>query len=139
MPLDITRAWSHDEPLVSVPCATYRHIEFIERALLGFLGQVTDSPFEVLVRNEASTDGTTELPRAFKDRYQDIIRPVLETKNWYFEVVPERVLRPLVRGWFIALCGARLRDRLGVPLALGRGPVRRPGARCRGCSHCAIS
>jgi len=101
---EITRSWQGDRPVVSVVCPTFQHVDFIEDALRGFLGQVTDFPFEVLVRDDASTDGTAEIVRDYAERYPNIIRAVLETVNRYPTVKPGAVLRPMVRGAFIASC-----------------------------------
>jgi len=101
---DVTRAWIGDEPVVSIRCSTYQHVDFIEDALRGFLGQDTDFPFEVLVRDDASTDGTADIVRDYADRYPGIIRAVLETENRYPMVRAGTVLGPMVRGSFIASC-----------------------------------
>jgi glycosyltransferase involved in cell wall biosynthesis len=101
---DVTRSWRGEEPVVSVSCATYQHAGFIEDALRGFLGQDTDFPFEILVRDDASTDGTADIVRDYAQRYPNIIRAVLETKNGWPAVRPSAILRPMVRGEFIAIC-----------------------------------
>jgi glycosyltransferase involved in cell wall biosynthesis len=101
---DVMRRWQGDRPVVSVRCATYQHVGFIEDALRGFLGQDTDFPFEVLIRDDASTDGTAEIVRDYAERFPTIIRAVLETENRYPEVRAGSVLGPMVRGQFIASC-----------------------------------
>ncbi len=100
----ITKDWSGDQPLVSVLCATYQHAGFIRDALDGFLGQETSFPIEVVVRDDASTDGTAEIIRSYAEQYPNILRPILETTNGWPEVQPFDLLRPLARGRFIALC-----------------------------------
>lgn len=96
--------WAGDRPVVSIVCPTFQHAGFIEDALRGFLGQVTDFPFEVLVRDDASTDGTADIVRDYTLRFPNIIRAVLETENRYPQVRPASVLGPMVRGDFIATC-----------------------------------
>ena len=96
--------WQGDKPVVSILCPTYQHVDFIEDALRGFLGQDTDFPFEILVRDDASTDGTAEIVRDYAERYPNIIRALPETENRYSEVKPLQALGPMVRGEFIAIC-----------------------------------
>lgn len=101
---EIMANWRGDETVVSILCPTYEHVDFIEDALKGFLGQETDFPFEILVRDDASTDGTADIVRDYAERYPHIIRAVLETENRWPWVKPQCVLRPMVRGEFIAPC-----------------------------------
>ena len=101
---EVMARWQGDKPVVSILCPTYQHVDFIEDALRGFLGQDTDFPFEILVRDDASTDGTAEIVRDYAERYPNIIRAVLETENRYPEVKARQVLGPMVRGEFIAVC-----------------------------------
>lgn len=96
--------WQGDEPVVSILCATYQHVGFIEDALRGFLGQTTDFPFEILVRDDASGDGTAEIVRDYAKRYPNIIRAVLETENHYQVLKPLQVLEPMARGEFVSVC-----------------------------------
>jgi hypothetical protein len=101
---EVMARWQGDEPVVSILCPTYQHVGFIEDALRGFLGQDTDFPFEILVRDDASTDGTADIVRDYTDRYPNIIRAVLETENTWPEVKAGQVLRPMARGRFTTVC-----------------------------------
>jgi glycosyltransferase involved in cell wall biosynthesis len=100
----VIAGWQGDRPLVSIQCATYQHVGYIEDALRGFLGQDTTFPFEINIRDDASTDGTADIVRDYADRYPNIIRAVLETENRWPAVHPAGILRQMVRGDFVALC-----------------------------------
>ena len=92
--------------MVSVICLAYNHEAYIRDTLEGFVRQKTDFPFEVLVHDDASTDGTADIIREYAERYPEIIHPVLETKNQYSKgvIIARDILFPLVRGRYVALC-----------------------------------
>lgn len=70
-----------DKPLISVCCMTYNHKAYIRQALDSVLEQKTEFPFEVIVHDDASTDGTADIVREYENRYPDIIRPIYQTGN----------------------------------------------------------
>ena len=94
------------EPLVSVCCATYNHERYIESALDGMLRQRADFPFEILVHDDCSTDGTQAILRRYAQRYPGVVLPLLQTENQYSKGVPinETFNFPRARGRYIALC-----------------------------------
>lgn len=70
-------------PLVSICCITYNHAQFIRKCLDGFLMQKTDFPIEILIHDDCSTDGTTEIIREYEAKYPDLIFPLYEEENQY--------------------------------------------------------
>jgi hypothetical protein len=101
---DVTGRWVDGPPLVSILCATYQHVDFIEDALRGFLGQDTAFPFEIIVRDDASSDGTAEVVRDYAERYPGVVRAVLEKVNTFATTPPSVVLTDLASGTFHATC-----------------------------------
>lgn len=93
------------DPMVSVCCLTYNHKKYIRQALEGVLMQKTSFPFEILVHDDASTDGTTEIVKEYEAKYPNIIKPIYQQKNQYSK--DPRVLKhfvyPKARGKYIAL------------------------------------
>jgi glycosyltransferase involved in cell wall biosynthesis len=80
----ITRRWTGEpKPVVSIICATYNHRPYLEDALRGFLLQKTTFPFEVMLHDDASTDGTSNVVRAYAERYPRLIRATIRTRNQY--------------------------------------------------------
>ena len=79
--------------LVSICCITYNHAPFIRKALDGFLmqeppsGVSKDEPwYEILIHDDCSTDGTTEIIKAYTAKYPDRIFPLYEMENQYLKV-----------------------------------------------------
>lgn len=70
-------------PLVSISCLTYNHAPFVRKCLDGFLMQKTTFPFEILIHDDCSTDGTDLIIREYTEKYPDIIKPLYETENKY--------------------------------------------------------
>lgn len=69
------------EPLVSVVMLTYNHRPYIRQALESVLSQVTSFPFEVLVGDDASWDGTSEIVREYAKRYSGQVTGIVRSHN----------------------------------------------------------
>ena len=92
-------------PLVSVCCTTYQHGPFIRQAIEGFLMQRTSFPIEIIIRDDASTDGTSAIVKEFAERHPDLIRPILNAENKFnkgVRALPEAMRH--ARGRYIAIC-----------------------------------
>lgn len=100
----IVSNWKSDELVVSVICAAYQHESFIEDALNGFLAQKTDFRFEVIVRDDCSSDRTAEIIREYEKKYPRIVRGIYEPFNKWPVVKPGAVLRQAATGKFVAEC-----------------------------------
>lgn len=93
--------------MVTVKCYTYNQAPYIRRCLDGFVMQKTDFRFEVLVHDDASTDGTAKIVKEYAERWPDLIIPVCEEENLYSRggmgAIYEK-LEPMVRGRYLAFC-----------------------------------
>lgn len=69
------------QPKVSIICITYNHEKMIERALLGFVNQKINFPFEAIVADDCSTDNTPSIIQKYAKEYPTIIKPILRDKN----------------------------------------------------------
>ena len=128
-----------DEPLVSVCCPTYNHSAFIRDAIEGFLMQRRDFPVEIIIHDDASTDGTAAIVRECAEAHPDLIRPILQTENQYSkgESISPRVF-DVSRGKYIAFCEGD--DYWTDPLKLQRQVgylAANPGA--SGCFHDCVT
>lgn len=92
-------------PKLSVICLTYNHAKFIRQALDGFVMQKTNFPFEVIIHDDASTDGTADIIREYEQKYPNIIKPIYQTENqWGKKHIWRDIVFPLVKGEYVALC-----------------------------------
>lgn len=90
---------------VSVICNTYNHVDYIAEALESFINQKTTFRFEVLVHDDASNDGTTEIVRKYQKMYPDLIFPTYEYENQYSKGISITDLQvDKARGKYCALC-----------------------------------
>jgi glycosyltransferase involved in cell wall biosynthesis len=69
------------EPVVSVCVPTFEHAPYISECLTSILSQKTNFPYEILVGEDGSTDGTREICKAFAEENQDKIRLFLRDPN----------------------------------------------------------
>ena len=92
-------------PLVSICCSTFNHEKYIRDAIEGFLMQKTTFPVEILIHDDASSDGTADIIREYEKKHPDIIKPIYQTENQYSKGnKPGRINRKRARGKYIALC-----------------------------------
>ena len=94
------------EIVVSISCITYNHAPYIRQCLDGFMMQKTNFAFEVLIHDDASTDGTAEIIKEYEAKYPDVIKPIYEEENqWIKGRRGSAVFNfPRARGKYIAMC-----------------------------------
>lgn len=104
---DIVGGWGSPSPvLVSICCTTYNHENYVRDALDSFLMQETDFPFEIIVHDDASTDGTARILADYVQRYPRLIRTILQSENQYSQggLISLRFVFPEAKGKYIAIC-----------------------------------
>lgn len=89
-------------PLVSIICITYNHESFISQTLEGILEQRTDFDFEVLIGNDASTDGTDTIIKRYVEKHHNIKyfnrTPNLGANSNFIDLARR------VKGKYVAIC-----------------------------------
>lgn len=70
-----------NESLVSIGMITYNHRPFIAQAIEGVLQQKANFPFELVIGEDCSTDGTREIVFKYQKRYPGIIKVVTSDNN----------------------------------------------------------
>lgn len=68
-------------PVVSVCLMTYNHQHFICEAIESILAQRFNSPLEIIIGDDCSTDGTTQHILDYQCRHPEKMRVLLSTKN----------------------------------------------------------
>lgn len=86
----------------SVLIVTYNHELYIDQALSSVLEQETGFDFEIVISEDASTDGTRDIVRAWADRFPDRIRLILSERNVRSNQVVARAFHA-ARGEYVAL------------------------------------
>jgi glycosyltransferase involved in cell wall biosynthesis len=92
-------------PLVSVLCLTYNQAHTIKDSLDSILAQDLSFPFEIVVHDDASTDGTSEIIKEYQLRRPGLINHVRQSQNQYSR--GQRILAlalPHAKGRYVAIC-----------------------------------
>lgn len=94
------------EIMVSICCATYNHEPYIRTTLDSFLSQKTNFPYEIIVNDDASNDGTSCILKKYEEQYPNIIRVIYQNENQYskHKKIFTDILLPMARGKYIAIC-----------------------------------
>ena len=91
------------KPLVSINTITYNHAPYIRQCIEGVLMQKTTFPFELLIGEDCSTDGTRGIVLEYAQKYPEIIRMITSEFN---VGAAENIKRTnnACRGEFVAFC-----------------------------------
>ena len=97
---------SKEQPLVSVCCLVYNHAPFLRECFDGFVMQKTNFPMEILVHDDASTDGSQEIIKEYTAKYPNLFKPIYQTENQYSKgrSISVTYQYPRAKGKYIALC-----------------------------------
>lgn len=92
-------------PMVSIRCITFNHVKYISKAFDSFLSQKTTFPFEIVVHDDCSTDGTTEIIKEYEKKFPHIFVCIYETENqWSKKMRFTKKVDNACHGKYIALC-----------------------------------
>lgn len=95
-----------EAPLVSVYIVVFNHEKYLRECLEGVLMQQVNFGIEVIVIDDASTDGSAAIIEEYARKRPDIFRPILHRRNFHNQKRRSFVQQflPLSRGKYYALC-----------------------------------
>ncbi len=70
-----------EQPVLSVVCVVYNHEKYLRQALDGVLMQEVDFPYEVLVGEDCSTDGSRAILQEYAEKYPGVFTMFYREKN----------------------------------------------------------
>ena len=95
-----------EKPLVSVIMFVYNHAPYLKQAIESVLMQEGSFPAEILIHDDASSDGSAEIIRTYAKRFPDLIVPLLESENQTRQGINyvDHTIMPRLSGTYIAHC-----------------------------------
>lgn len=103
---EIKQHWKYtDKVYISILCPCFNQEGYICDAIEGFLAQECEYRFEIIIHDDASTDGTPEILKAYQVRFPSIIKLVLQTENQYSQGKQiSAIAASHAQGEYLALC-----------------------------------
>ena len=93
---------------VTIYCNTYNQAGYLEDAIESFLNQKTDFDYEIIIFDDASTDGTDRIIRHYTRTYPRCIKALISKSNTYRNSDRVDFIRTIerkyFRGKYIAFC-----------------------------------
>lgn len=92
--------------LVSIVCEVYNHEAFLRDCLDGFVTQVTNFGFVILIHDDASTDSSPIIIKEYVKKYPHLFKPIFQKENQYSRGINVWTTYqfPRVQTKYIALC-----------------------------------
>lgn len=97
---------SNQKPLVTIMCAAFNQKDYIAKCIEGFVSQKTNFPVEIIIHDDASTDGTQDVIKQYAKQYPNLIRPIFQEKNQYSQGISiwNKFIYPMATGKYYAEC-----------------------------------
>ncbi|MCI5902824.1 MAG: glycosyltransferase [Blautia sp.] len=92
--------------MVSVLMFVYNHEKYLREAIESVLCQDTEFSYEVIIHDDASTDGSAGIIEEYAVRFPERIVPILQKENQMQKgiSITDKFMMPAVRGKYIAYC-----------------------------------
>ena len=91
--------------LITIVCLSFNTRDYIARCFDSLMAQQTDYRLQIVVHDDASSDGSQDVIRDYADRFPNIFTPVMQPANrWSQGFCPLQACAPHIRGAFVAIC-----------------------------------
>lgn len=90
------------QPLISVIMMTYNHAAYIEQAIQSVLSQETEYAFELIICDDASTDGTQEIARRYAEQDERIVLSLQSHNTQFGKNFVDGINK--IKGTYVAFC-----------------------------------
>jgi glycosyltransferase involved in cell wall biosynthesis len=94
-------------PIITILCVTYNQQKYIKECLDGLLSQRAKYSFEILIHDDASTDGTTEIILDYEKKYPQLFKTIIQKENQYskgIRTIIATFMIDKVESKYIAIC-----------------------------------
>lgn len=99
------KSFPGQNPLLTVICITFNHKNFLRKCLEEILNQETTFPVEIIIHDDASSDGTTDIVLEYSARYPGLIKSIIQRTNQYSKgLKPGLLALSHAQGAFVAWC-----------------------------------
>lgn len=95
IPISEQRWPSEVLPLVTVRVMLYNHRRFFIECIESILMQRTDFPVHIVIHDDASTDGTSEMVLEYARKYPSVITAIVQKINTYSHPEKSKLRKPL--------------------------------------------
>ena len=95
-----------NEIMISILCMTFNHENYIKDTIDSFLEQKTNFKYEVIIHDDASTDGTASIVKSYELKYPNIVHGIYEEENQYNQIVKlgYSLIQEKCLGKYVAIC-----------------------------------
>jgi len=96
---------NNNAPLVSVLCTAFNHVNYIEDAINRMMNQKCSFSYEIIIHDDASTDGTGDKIVALVKNH-DNVKTILQRENQFSKGIKiwSQAMLPHAAGKYIAIC-----------------------------------
>lgn len=105
MDAEIIDGCQKNDIMVTAYLLTYNHAPYIRQALDAIINQKVNFKIQILVLDDASNDGTSDIIREYVARYPELFTVIIQKENKYQKSISiERAIVPYIYGKYTAFC-----------------------------------